>query len=236
MTSWWPGSRQHDAVRGVSFAVRQHEILSIVGVSGNGQRELFAALVGAVRARVGHIAAERCRRDAPSAHHRIERGRLERAGGSHRRGAGHGLPHRREPRPGPTPRVGLLPLGLPRRGAIETFAGESIEHFAIATPSARQPTRVLSGGNLQKVILARELSREPACLVVSQPTRGLDVGAADYVRQRLLDERTRGSAIVLLSEDLDEVFELPTGSWSCSAVSSSAASTRPPPRSNRSGS
>jgi simple sugar transport system ATP-binding protein len=98
--------------------------------------------------------------------------------------------------------------GILRRGAISEFAKDAIASFNIATPSPRQSTRVLSGGNMQKVILARELSRLPTCLVVSQPTRGLDVGAAEYVHQRLLEERERGAAIVLMSEDLDEVFEL----------------------------
>ena len=202
------GRQQHDAVRGVSFGVRQHEILSIVGVSGNGQRELFAALVGATRPRLGHIALHGVDVTRQSAHHRIERGvssvpedRIaEGLVMDFRIDENLVLGLHREP--------AFSRRGFLRRGAIESFADESIEHFTIATPSARQPTRVLSGGNMQKVILARELSREPACLVVSQPTRGLDVGAADYVRQRLLDERSRGSAIVLLSEDLDEVFEL----------------------------
>ncbi|MGH2555114.1 MAG: heme ABC transporter ATP-binding protein, partial [Actinomycetota bacterium] len=92
--------------------------------------------------------------------------------------------------------------------AIESFAKESIRTFGIATPSPRQVTRVLSGGNLQKVILARELSRSPTCLIASQPTRGLDVGATEYVRGRLLEQRKRGAAIVLISEDLEEIFNL----------------------------
>jgi simple sugar transport system ATP-binding protein len=91
---------------------------------------------------------------------------------------------------------------------IEAFAVEKIKEYEIMTTSHRQPTRVLSGGNLQKVILARELSQQPKCLVVSQPTRGLDVGATEYVRRRLLEQRDRGAGILLISEDLDEIFNL----------------------------
>jgi simple sugar transport system ATP-binding protein len=100
--------------------------------------------------------------------------------------------------------------GLLNQAAIEAFARDAIAQYDIATPSARNTTRVLSGGNLQKVIMARELSQKPKCLIVSQPTRGLDVGATEYVRKRLLEERDRGAAILLISEDLDEVFNLAT--------------------------
>jgi ABC-type uncharacterized transport system ATPase subunit len=91
---------------------------------------------------------------------------------------------------------------------IEDFANESIKNYAIATPSALHLTRVLSGGNLQKVILARELSREPALFIANQPTRGLDDGATEYVHRRLLEQRQRGCAILLISEDLEEIFNL----------------------------
>ncbi len=77
---------------------------------------------------------------------------------------------------------------------------------------SRQPreavTRSLSGGNLQKVMLARELAGRPAVVVAAQPTRGLDVGAMEYIHQRILQERERGAAILLISEDLDEIFNL----------------------------
>jgi simple sugar transport system ATP-binding protein len=94
--------------------------------------------------------------------------------------------------------------------AIRSFARNLIDRYSIATPSATQTTKVLSGGNLQKVIMARELSQEPKCLVVNQPTRGLDVGATEYVRRRLLEQRDRGAAVLLTSEDLDEIFNLAT--------------------------
>lgn len=91
---------------------------------------------------------------------------------------------------------------------ILTFAKSKIQEYDIAAPSPYHPTRVLSGGNLQKVILAREFSQSPKCLIVSQPTRGLDVGATEYVRRRLLEQRDRGAGILLISEDLDELLNL----------------------------
>jgi simple sugar transport system ATP-binding protein len=97
---------------------------------------------------------------------------------------------------------------LINQNAIRNFANESIEEFEIATPSATQVSKTLSGGNLQKLILARELSLSPAFLIANQPTRGLDVGATEYVRRRLLEQKQRGAAILLISEDLDELLNL----------------------------
>jgi simple sugar transport system ATP-binding protein len=91
--------------------------------------------------------------------------------------------------------------------AIRRHAGALIERFSIrARPD--DPVRSLSGGNIQKVLLARVLAREPKVLVVSQPTRGLDVGATAYVRSEILAQRSRGAAILLVSEDLDELLAL----------------------------
>ena len=90
---------------------------------------------------------------------------------------------------------------------MREHAQELIEAYQIkARPD--DVIRTLSGGNMQKVILARVLERNPVVLVVAQPTRGLDVGATEYVRQKLLEQRARGAAILLISEDLDEILEL----------------------------
>jgi simple sugar transport system ATP-binding protein len=92
-------------------------------------------------------------------------------------------------------------------GAVRTHANELIARFDIrARPE--DPVVTLSGGNVQKVLLARVLSRDPRLLVVSQPTRGLDVGATEYVRSQLLAARQRGAAVLLVSEDLDELLAL----------------------------
>ncbi|HRX03832.1 MAG TPA: heme ABC transporter ATP-binding protein, partial [Anaerolineae bacterium] len=80
--------------------------------------------------------------------------------------------------------------------------------FNVKTPSIDTPIKSLSGGNIQKVILARELSNDPKVLIAAQPTRGVDIGATEYIHQRLLDQRARGTAILLISEDLDEILAL----------------------------
>ena len=91
---------------------------------------------------------------------------------------------------------------------IKVSAGKLIEKYEIATPSPNQTTKFLSGGNLQKVILARELEQNPKCLMVNQPTWGLDVGVIEYVHQQLLHLREIGVGILMISEDLDEIFAL----------------------------
>ncbi|MEJ2478106.1 MAG: ABC transporter ATP-binding protein, partial [Desulfobacterales bacterium] len=83
-----------------------------------------------------------------------------------------------------------------------------IKKYGIITAGRDAVTKSLSGGNLQKVMLARELAGEPSLIIASQPTRGLDVGAMAYIHQRLLQERERGAGILLISEDLDEIFAL----------------------------
>jgi len=200
--------RGHQALQGVSLSLRQNEILGVAGVSGNGQRELFETLIGIRKPSEGEVLlnGEDVTRASP------------------RRIRQRGLAHI----PADRMAQGLvldfsvaqnLILGrqrerMYRRGPfldqkrIEGFAKEMITAFEILTPSSRQRTRFLSGGNLQKVILARELSRKIDCLVASQPTRGLDIGVMEYVHRRLLEKRDEGVGILLISEDLEEVLAL----------------------------
>ncbi len=91
---------------------------------------------------------------------------------------------------------------------IKAFASKCISSFEIVTPSIHHPAKFLSGGNLQKIILARELWQNPKCLLANQPTRGLDVGVMEYVYRRLLEKRSEGVGILLASEDLDEICNL----------------------------
>lgn len=99
-------------------------------------------------------------------------------------------------------------LGFLRLGPLRDRAAELVERFAVKTPSIDTTTRTLSGGNIQKVIMARELSCKPSVLVAAQPTRGVDIGAAEYIHERLVAQRAEGTAIVVVSEDLDEVLAL----------------------------
>jgi ABC-type uncharacterized transport system ATPase subunit len=197
-----------EALQGVSFTLHRNEILGLAGVSGNGQRELFDVLTGVRKATGGRVLLEgkEITNRTPSSiaadgvssvpEDRIHQGLV--------------MDFRVDEN---------LILGLQRKApfsrgpflsqaAIGAFAQELVSSYEIATPSTGQTTRVLSGGNLQKMLMARELSQKPRCLIVSQPTRGLDVGATEYVRRRLLQERDRGAGILLISEDLDEVFNL----------------------------
>jgi simple sugar transport system ATP-binding protein len=98
--------------------------------------------------------------------------------------------------------------GLMKSRKIHRYSDDLIKAYSIATAGRDAVTKSLSGGNLQKVMLARELAGKPAIVIASQPTRGLDVGAMEYIHQRILQERERGAGILLISEDLDEVFAL----------------------------
>ena len=93
-------------------------------------------------------------------------------------------------------------------GAMKTHAWDLVTRFSIKTPSLDTPLKNLSGGNIQKLILARELARKPRILIAAQPTRGVDIGATEYIHERLLEQRDAGTAILLISEDLDEIQEL----------------------------
>lgn len=202
------GDRGTDAVRGVHLEVRSGEIVGIAGVSGNGQRELAEAIAGLRPPRAGSI--------------RLDGVPLGGRGPAQVREAGLGhVPEERmrdgvisdfavfenlmlvDSRSAPYTRWGFLRNRLIRRHCAELVAA-----FNIKTPGLETPARNLSGGNIQKLILARELSGRPKALLVAQPTRGVDVGAAEYIHRRLIEQREAGTAILIISEDLDEVLSL----------------------------
>ena len=196
------------SLKGVNLHIGDHEILGIAGVSGNGQNALFDAIVGFRQPDGGEIAVDgvettnlRPRQVAANGTagapaDRIQQGLMMDFRVSENLVLGR---HRSKQ----FSRYGVL-----RNRAISEFAQHSIDEFDIQTPSQNHVTRTLSGGNLQKVVMARELAGSPKVIVVHQPTRGLDVAATEYVRTRLLEERDRGAAIMLISEDLDELFDL----------------------------
>jgi len=103
----------------------------------------------------------------------------------------------------PYSRSGFLNLG-----EISHHTAKLINKFHVKTPSQETLAKNLSGGNIQKVVIARELSRHPRAIIAAQPTRGLDIGATEYVRQQLIEQRKEGTAILLISEDLDEILAL----------------------------
>lgn len=194
---------------GVSFEVRKKEILGLAGVSGNGQKLLFDVLVGQHRLTGGSLnldgkditqknTTSRMKAGLASIpEDRIDQGLVMDFAVEENLVLGF---HRRKP----------FAKGkfLVNQKSIRHFANESIEEFDIATPSPKQISKKLSGGNLQKLILAREFSQETKFLIASQPTRGLDVGSTEYVRRKILEQKRKGAGVLLISEDLDEVLNL----------------------------
>ncbi len=99
-------------------------------------------------------------------------------------------------------------FGFLQNSKIEARTKEVVDSYNVKTPTINTPIKNLSGGNIQKLILARELSRKPRVLIGAQPTRGVDIGATEYIHQRLLEQREAGTATLLISEDLDEIRAL----------------------------
>jgi simple sugar transport system ATP-binding protein len=196
------------AVRGVSLRVAGGEIVGVAGVSGNGQRELVEALAGQREADAGGVRVGGTAYTPTRAAIRRERVRVlpeEPLASACVRGmtVAENLAFRTfdESR---TTLAGVLV----RRGPLRAEARELIDRFRVRTqgPAARLET--LSGGNVQRVVLARELSGDPAVLIVQNPCAGLDLAATAEIRSRIMAARNAGAAVLLVSEDLDEVLEL----------------------------
>lgn len=195
-------------VKGVSFHLRSGEILGIAGVEGNGQTELVEVLTGLRTPLSGEIRI----RGKPFIH--PEAKALRRSGMAH-------IPADRH-------KLGLvlpfnvaenLILGMHNlppfakgngldREAIEEFAQNKVREFDIRPHDYKIKANKLSGGNQQKVIVAREISSKPEIMIASQPTRGLDIGATEFVHKQLLEERDKGKAVLLVSLELDEILSL----------------------------
>jgi simple sugar transport system ATP-binding protein len=192
------------ALQEVSFKVHKGEILGIAGVSGNGQSELTQVLTGLLKPTAGKV--------------KLGKKDLTNSSPSEITKAGVG----RTPEDRHEGTIGTLTVaenlaledldkyinnGFLNKEKMITDAKIKIKDFQIKA-SPNDAIRTLSGGNMQKVVLARALSRKPAVVIASQPTRGLDVGATEYVRKILIEARNGGAAVVLLSEDLEEIMAL----------------------------
>ncbi len=196
------------ALRNVSFQIRAGEILGIAGVAGNGQRELAEVITGLRPCTAGRVLVNGREVSNRSARTAIEQGvahvpedRKE-VGSAPNLSITHNLILKSYRRP-PIAHGWAVHYPTARRRAQELK-----EAYDISAPSVDTPVRFLSGGNLQRVILAREISAEPKLMIAMQPTRGLDVGAIEGVHRLLLDLRRRGAAILLVSEELDEIISL----------------------------
>jgi simple sugar transport system ATP-binding protein len=202
------GDRGGLAVNGISFEVKAGEIVGVAGVQGNGQTELVEVLTGLREAEGGTI--QLLGKDVTNATPRI----ITETGSAH-------IPEDRQ--------ADGLVLGYPiadnlilntyylppiarglvmRAESITDRAKTLVEEYDVRTPSIMTPVGNLSGGNQQKVIVARELSRDVKLVIAAQPTRGLDVGSIEYIHSQLVQKRDEGAAVFLVSAELDEVLSL----------------------------
>ncbi len=202
------GDKGIPAVKDLSFTLFKNEIFGVAGVSGNGQRELAEALTG-----IRFISAGTIRMNKKIISNTSPRYVYD-----------NGISHVPEERIrfGIVPELSVYDNAILKQhhlnrfskrfflkcGRIREHAKTLVEAFKIKTHSIDSQARNLSGGNIQKLILGREISQSPKILVASHPTYGLDVGAAQFIREQLLELRKQGSTVLLFSEDLEEIFEL----------------------------
>lgn len=200
--------RGGDALKGVSFEMCAGEILGLAGVSGNGQRELAECLAGLRPTRQGKILLKGQDMHRASPADRIAAGQSYIPEERMREGAIRDFSvsdnfvledHNRPP----YARGIFLDFK-----EIKAKTQAAVDAYSVKTPGLDTPLKNLSGGNIQKLILARELARKPRLLIAAQPTRGVDIGASEYIHHRLLQQREAGMATLLISEDLDEIRAL----------------------------
>jgi simple sugar transport system ATP-binding protein len=200
--------RELPAVRGVSFQVRGGEIVGIAGVDGNGQTELIEALTGLRTAQSGRFSVAGRELTRAGTHTILDAGVGHIPEDRQRRGLvlefslAENIALHDFDRP-PNSRFGWL-----RPGRLVERAKALLKAFDVRGGGPQTPARALSGGNQQKVVVAREVENDPVVLIAAQPTRGLDVGAIEFVHRRLVEERDEGRAVLLLSLELDEVLSL----------------------------
>jgi len=195
----------------VDLEVRAGEIVGIAGVAGNGQDELLALLSGEQRlpaAQAMHIRflgddVAHLRPDARRRHGMafVPAERLGHGAVPSMSLADNGLLTAYQ-------QTGMVEQGMIRRGKVRAFAEQVIQRFAVKTPDAQAPAASLSGGNLQKFILGREILQQPKLLIAAHPTWGVDVGAAAAIHRALIELRDAGAAILVISEDLEELFQI----------------------------
>ncbi|WP_066503626.1 ABC transporter ATP-binding protein [Abyssisolibacter fermentans] len=201
-------NRGVEKVKEIDFEVKAGEVFAIAGVDGNGQTELVEALTGLRKAKKGKITLEN--NDITN----IKTRRIIEAGVGH-------VPEDRHKRGlvleyslaenmilGNHYKKPFSKNGILNNDVIHKHAVDLIGEFDVRTPNEDVKAKSLSGGNQQKVIIAREFNRNPALLIASQPTRGLDVGAIEFVHKRIINQRNNGKAVLLVSLELDEVLTL----------------------------
>ncbi|MCL4561530.1 MAG: ABC transporter ATP-binding protein [Chloroflexi bacterium] len=201
-------NRNLQAVRDVSLEVHKGEILGIAGVEGNGQRELVEAIVGLRPAIKGAIQVKGKEITGLSVRDRRETGISCVPEDRYVRGVALGASIEDNLIVGNYFKEPMSKGQVLNLSKIADFARDMVKKFDVRTPGTTIPAFTLSGGNLQKVVLAREISAEPELLIVAQPTRGLDVGSIEFVHRRIVEARDKGAAVLLVSAELEEVMSL----------------------------
>jgi ABC-type uncharacterized transport system ATPase subunit len=200
------GELNVSCLAGITFTVRKGEILGVAGVDGNGQKELAEVIMGLRPLEAGHIFYKGKNITFLSTRERIEKGMAHIPADRMQEGlvldfsVAENLVldnYDREP-------ITIKGIFYPEQ--VQRLGAKLVSEFDVRPPTPEAITRNLSGGNQQKVVLARELNREPSFILAMQPTRGLDIGATEFVHQRLLREKEAGAAVLLISADLDEVL------------------------------
>lgn len=202
------GDRNTEMLCGINLEICAGEILGIAGVSGNGQRELAQCLSGLRKVTAGSIHLDGENITNMSLLKRMAAGQAYipeermRDGAIREFSVQENLFLRDHSAPQYTHGIFL------DFAKMSAHTREVIRDYSVKTPTIDTPIKNLSGGNIQKLIMARELSRMPKVLIAAQPTRGVDIGATEYIHRRLLEQRAAGTAILLISEDLDEIRTL----------------------------
>ena len=198
-------------VDGVSFEVRAGEIVGIAGVAGNGQSHLIEAITGIREAESGHVLLDGDQigvtGDADPAMLR-ERGLAHVPEDRHHMGLVLPFEQNENSILGYHDKEEYVSGGMLNIAAIRADAAEKIEKYDVRPPNARLRTANFSGGNQQKIVLAREMEQDPTVLIVGQPTRGVDVGAIEFIHNRIIEMRDQGKAVLLVSVELDEIRSL----------------------------
>ena len=202
------GQSKRDSLSRASFSVHSHEILGIAGVSGNGQSALAGLVSGLMRPDRGTVSVNGAEISHPNPLTMITAGVGRIPEDRHHDGIVGAMTVAENMVIERLNDTDIQSRGLLNRDAIQANADRLTKDYDVRGPGNDAAARLLSGGNIQKLILARVFDQTPHLILANQPTRGLDMGAAAEVGRRLLEARKRGAAVLLISEDLDEILGL----------------------------
>jgi len=200
--------RMLSSVNNLSFSIKEREIFGIAGVSGNGQRELIEGISGLRKIEKGTIFLEKVNITNQSAKHIYEMGISHIPEERIRYGVVSNLPISDNIVLKEYDKKPFSKKGLMNQTAIDCFSKKIVSEFNVFTPSVRSLAKNLSGGNIQKLILGREITGSSKFIIASHPTYGLDISSTQYIWEQLIQKRNEGSSILLVSEDLEEIFTL----------------------------